>query len=163
MTDVIADGRTRVTWVPTIADIAAPTITELEAGEDLQHVITADGLIGFEASTAEVDNTSLASTFDTRKPGRASFSGTMLRLKKQDGTDTVYDTLVRGTTGHIVIRRSIPEGTAWAADQDVEVYPVECGEVRKLPPEANSTERYEVPTMITAEPELRAAVAAATP
>jgi len=159
MADIIADGRTKVAFVPTIADKTAPTVTELQAGTELQHVITADGLVGFEATTAEVDNTSLASTFDTRKAGRASFSGTMLRLKKQSGTDTVKSTLTRGTSGFIVIRRSLPESQPWAASDEVEVYPIECGAPRLLPPEANSVERYEVPTMITDEPVLDATVA----
>jgi hypothetical protein len=50
--------------------------------------MTPDGLTGFEPSTADVDNSALNSTFDTKTIGRDSFSGTMLRLKKQSGTDT---------------------------------------------------------------------------
>lgn len=160
MADVLADGNTRVSFVPTIADIAAPTTTELDAGTDLQWVITADGLIGFEASTAEVDNSALASKFDTKDIGRGSFSGTMLRLKRQSGTDTVRETLVRGTSGYITIRRGVDEATAWTAAQGVEVYPVRIGTRRNLPPEMNSVEKYEVPTVITSEPELDAVVAA---
>src|SRR5690606_36475859 len=142
--DVIADGHTRVTWVPTIADVNQPTVAELDAGVDLQWIITADGLVGFEPMTTEVDNTALASTFDTRRAGRASFSGTLLRLKPQRGTDTVYETLTRYTTGYVVIRRSVPEGDAWAEGQGESVCAVEGGEKRHLPPAASSGERYEV-------------------
>src|SRR5690606_39561680 len=81
--DVIADGHTRVTWVPTIADVTQPTVAELDAGVDMQWLITADGLVGFEPTTAEVHNTALASTFDTRRAGRASFPGTLLRLDRK--------------------------------------------------------------------------------
>lgn len=161
MPDVISDGRTKVAFVDTIANIAAPTVTELDAGLELQRVITPDGLIGFEASTAEVPNDSLASTFDTKTIGRDSFSGTALRLKKQSGaTDEAYTTLVKGTAGYLVIRRDKPESDAWASADEVEVYPITCGQTRLLPPEANTVRRYEVPTMITDEPELRAVVAA---
>jgi len=59
--DIFADGNTRVAWVGAISNIASPTTTELNAGILLQSVITADGLMGFEATTAEVDTTSLAS------------------------------------------------------------------------------------------------------
>lgn len=159
MADIISDGRTKVAFVTTIADITAPTVTELGAGTELQHVITPDGLVGFEATTAEVPNDSLASTFDTKTIGRDSFSGTLLRLKKQATTDTVYDLLTKGTSGYIVIRRDLPESDPWAASQDVEVYPVICGQTRLLAPEANTVRRYEVPTMVTDEPELRATVA----
>ncbi|MFG3639082.1 hypothetical protein ACGF3C_02260 [Micromonospora sp. NPDC047762] len=160
MADIPVDGNTRVAWVPAISNKAAPTVAELNAGMLLQSLITADGLVGFEAETADVDTTSLASTFDTITIGRDSFSGTMLRMKKQDGTDTAWNTLVRGATGHIVIRRDVVETAAWAASQKVEVFPVIVGQARRLAPEANTVARYEVPTKINASPELRATVAA---
>lgn len=159
MADIFVDGQTRVAWVPAISNNAAPTTTELNAGILLQSYITADGLVGFEPSTAEVDTTSLASTFSTKNIGRDDFSGTMLRLKKQSGTDTVYTTMVRGATGYIVVRRDVAETTAWASSQSVEVYPVICGQTKRLAPEANSVARYEVPTPITSAPTLRATIA----
>jgi hypothetical protein len=157
--DIYVDGFTRVAFVPTIASIAAPMTTELNAGVLLSSLITADGLVGFEATTADVDTTALDSTFDTKGIGRDTFDGTMLRLKKQDGTDTAYNTLTRGTTGYIVIRRDVTSSTAWTAAQKVEVFPVVCGRERNLAPEANTVRRYEVPTMVTSAPNLRATVA----
>lgn len=160
MADVFADGNTRVAFVPAIASIAAPTTTELNAGTLLQSVMTADGLMGFEATTAEVDTTSLASTFNTKTIGRDDFSGTGLRIKKQTyGSDTVFTLLTRGTSGYIVIRRGVVETTAWTSTQAIEVYPVTCGQTKYLPPEANSVQKYEIPTPITSAPNLRAAVA----
>jgi len=158
--DIPVDGKTRVAYVPTIASKSAPTVAELNAGILLQSTMTADGLVGFEATTADVDTTSLASEFDTVTVGRDSFSNTMVRLKKQTGTDTIYDTLTKGTAGYIVVRRYVAQATAWAADQKVNVYPIICGRERELPPEANTVARYEVPTKINDEPVLRATVAA---
>lgn len=160
MADIPVDGKTRVAYVPTIANKSAPTVAELNAGILLQSTMTADGLVGFEATTADVDTTSLASEFDTVTVGRDSFSNTMLRLKKQTGTDTIFDTLTKGTSGYVVIRRYVAQATAWAADQKVNVYPIICGRERELPPEANTVARYEVPTKINDEPVLRAVVAA---
>lgn len=159
MADIFADGNTRVAWVPSIASQAAPTTTELNAGILLQSTITADGLMGFEPETQAVDTSSLASTFTTQNLGRDQFDKTGLRLKKQSGTDTVYTTLVRGAAGYLVVRRDILETTAWASAQPIEVYPVICGQRKRLSPEANSLSRYEVPTMVTAAPSLNAAVA----
>jgi hypothetical protein len=160
MADVFADGNTRVAFVGSISNIAAPTTTELNAGTLLQSFITADGLMGFEATTAEVDTTSLASTFNTKTIGRDDFSGTGLRLKKQTyGSDTVFSLLTRGTTGYVVIRRGVTETTSWASSQAIEVYPVTVGQTKFLAPEANSVQRYEVATPITSAPSLRAAVA----
>jgi hypothetical protein len=158
--DVFADGNVCVTFASAIANIALPTTTELNAGIRLQSFLTADGLNGFEASSAEVDTTSLASTFNTKTIGRTDFSNTMLRLKKQTyGSDTPYSTLTRGTSGFIVIRRGIVETTAYVSAQALEVYPITCGEVKHLAPTANSVQKYEVPTPITSAPNLRAAVA----
>lgn len=159
MADITADGRTRVYWVTSIANIAAPTATELNAGIDLTSTLTADGLSGLQPDTADVDTSSLASTFNTMVNGRSSFSNTRLRLKKQSGTDTIFTTLVRDTAGYLVIRRSITQATAWASAQGVEVYPALCGEVARMDPEPNTVERYEIPIKITSTPNLRAAVA----
>lgn len=159
MPDITSDGKTRVYWVTTIANIASPTTTELNAGIDLTSTLTADGLSGLQPDTADVDTSSLASTFNTMVNGRSSFSNTRLRLKKQSGTDTIFTTLVRDTAGYLVIRRSVTQATAWTTAQGVEVYPALCGEVARMDPEPNSVERYEIPIKITATPNLRAAVA----
>lgn len=164
MADVPADGKTRVYWVTTIANQNAPTTTELNAGIDLTSTLTADGLSGFQPDTADVDTSSLASTFTSNVNGRSSFSNTRLRLKKQASGDTIFTTLIRDTAGFIVIRRSITQSTAWATAQGCEVYPALCGEVARMDPEPNSVERYEIPMKITAGsagtgPSLRAAVA----
>lgn len=160
MADITVDGKTRVAFVSAISNQAAPTVAELNAGILLQTTMRPDGLVGFEADTADVDNSALSSEFDTVTVGRDSFSGTLLRLKKQTGTDTIYDTLVKGITGFIVVRRYVAQATSWAAAQKVNVYPVTFGRERELAPEANMVAMYEVPSKISSEPTLRATVAA---
>jgi hypothetical protein len=160
VTDSPNDARTKVWSVPSIANIAAPTVAELNAGTSLECLITADGLIGFNPTTAEVDTSALCSDTDSKQPGRASFSGTMLRLKKQVPLpDTVYNTMIKNYVTNIVIRSDVAVGTAWTVGDKVRVYPVACGEVNDLQPEANSVHKYEVPTMITGAVNLRATVA----
>ena len=159
MADIVVDGFTRVYFVSAIANQAAPTTTELNAGISLASVMTPDGLTGFEPTTADVDNSALNSTFDTKTIGRDSFSGTKLIFKKQSGTDTVYNTLTRGTTGFIVVRRYLAESTAWASTQVIEVYPVIFGQTRNLAPTANTVTKWEVDTKITTSPTIRGAVA----
>jgi len=155
--DITVDGRVKVYSVPTIANRNAPTTAELNAGVSLAGTLTPDGLVGFEPDTADVDASSLNSTFGTNVPGRASFSGTLLRLKKQSGTDTIYNTLVRDFATNIVVRRDgTLESAAWGASQKVEVYPGVCGTVRNLAPEANAVQKYEVIFKINPEPNLYA-------
>ena len=56
MPDSNADGRTKVYSVPSIANLAAPTVAELNAGTALDGLMTPDGLVGFEPDTGDVDN-----------------------------------------------------------------------------------------------------------
>jgi hypothetical protein len=156
--DLITDGRTKVWFVTTITNQASPTAAELNAGTQLENIMTPDGLMGFEPDTADVDNSALNSTFDTKIAGRASFSNTSLRLKKQSGTDTVYNTFVRDTSGFIAIRRGVVASTTWTAGDKVEVYPVITGETRNLPPAANEVQKWELPLKITTTPTIRATV-----
>lgn len=160
MADIIVDGKVRVSYVAAIANIAGPTTSELDGGLLLSSTMTRDGMPGWEPDTARVPTTPFDGTFGTNKVGMASFGDPLLRMKKQTGTDTIYNTMVKNAEGFIVVRRDVPKATAWTAGQEVSVYPVECGEVRHLTREENTVSRYEVPITITDEPELRAVVAA---
>jgi hypothetical protein len=159
MADITADGKTRAYWVTSISNQNAPTTTELNAGFDLTNTLTADGLAGLNPDTADVDTSSLASTFSTTVNGRTSFSNTQLTLKRQSGTDTIFTTLVRDTAGFLVVRRSVAQATAWTSTQAIEVYPALCEEVSRMDPAPNTIERYVIGLKITASPSLRAAVA----
>lgn len=162
MADIVIDGKVRVAYVPAIANIAAPTTAELNAGTLLTPFLIPTGLEGFEPSQAEVDNTSLASDFDTKLPGRLSHSGTGLVFKKQDGTDTIFNLLAPDTNGFIVIRTNgVPQATAWVAAQSpLRVYPGRAGTSYPVGlGEANSLERFRVPWFISATPNFRAVAA----
>jgi hypothetical protein len=164
--DIIADGMTRVAWVPTIANIALPTVAELNAGILLTDKLTPAGLKNFLADTADVDNSSMASTYDTVDNGRDSFKNTTLELKKQDGTDTIYTTLVKNAVGNIVVRRDIAQATAWTTGQGnggtngtLAVFPAKCARRRRLDPTKNEVTKYEVPVKIYNPPNEDAVVA----
>lgn len=159
MGDLISDGKIRVAWVPGtsgIANKAAPTVAELNAGLRLDSTMTPDGLTT-TPSTAGVDTSSLSSTFDTKKAGRRGFENSV-KLKRQDAADTARSTLVYQAEGFLVVRRDIDASTAWAAGQKVEVYPSQCGEpTPSYGP--NTVQAYEVPLMNTSDPNTNATVA----
>src|SRR5215213_9824535 len=123
MADVVIDGYIRVSSVPTIANLAAPTTAELNAGVAYEMLLTQDGLNGFASTTNWVNNSALGSTFDTQLP------------------DTIWTTLQLGYQTNIVIRRRILRTTAWTASQPAEVYPVTCGQFTPQPYERNSLAR----------------------
>ncbi|MEU8186005.1 hypothetical protein [Micromonospora carbonacea] len=159
MADIPGDGKLRVDWVPAIANINAPTLSELNAGIRISQWMTADGFVGFRPETADVSTSGIESTFDTNVNGRRSFSGTMLRFRKQSGSDVVYTTMTPDATGFVVERRSLAAPTAYASGQPVKVFPVMCGETAWIDPEPNTSERFEVPLKMTDQPALRAVVA----
>lgn len=160
MADIIVDGFTRVAWVTAIANIAAPTNAELNAGILLHDVMTSDGLAGFQPDTADVPTSKFSSTFDTVQPGRVSFSGTMLRFCRQTSPDVAYNTLYAAkVVGFVVLRRGLAAATAWASTQGVQVYPAVTGQGRDLDPAPNTLQRWESPLKLSAQPNLAAAVA----
>src|SRR5690349_22374201 len=105
MSDLINDGMTKVVWTPTIANINAPTVAELNAGADYTQRITPDGL-KLDPSTADVDTSSLASTFDTKTVGRVGFDVELTFKRGDTGPeDLPYTTLKYGVSGFLAVRR----------------------------------------------------------
>ncbi|MFD5916174.1 hypothetical protein ACFVYP_07060 [Kitasatospora sp. NPDC058201] len=159
MADTIVDGTTRVAWVASIANPAAPTVAELTGGIDLTPRITPDGL-KVDPSTADVDTSSLASKFDTKEVGRIGYDS---ELTFKRGTtpidDIAYSTLRYGVHGYLVVRRNLAYATAWAAGQQVEVYLMACGEPANIPPAANEVGKFKSPMKVTVEPNTYVTVA----
>ncbi|WP_045746386.1 hypothetical protein [Actinoplanes rectilineatus] len=160
MADIISDGMTRVAWLANIANIGSVTLAELSVGILLHDTMTPTGLASFQPATAAVATGKFSSRFDTNKPGRVSYSDPKLQFYRQDGVDTIWNTLAYGTVGFVVVRRSLAAETAWAATQRIRVYPATCGERIELDPEPNTLERWESPLFVHSQPNLNALVAA---
>lgn len=168
MSDIIVDGRTTVWFVPTIASAAGPTVAELAAGIRISKWLTPTGLTGFEVTQAEVDNTGMESTDDTKLPGRKSRSNTSVTLKEQKG-DAEYTAAIAAmaeyTDGFIVIRDGVLAATpptATAPITQLETYQVRCGEYQMIGRgEANSLLRRMIPTTVSGRVNKAATVQAA--
>ncbi len=152
MADLGFDGLIKVSWVTTIANIAAPTVAELNAGTSLEGRLQPDGLT-VSADTADVDNSKMNSTANSMIAGRRSFT---LGVKYIRGDDTaalaVEAALVYRANGHLVVRRNLVSTVAYAAGQKVEVYPAQCGEANPDSPAPDTLQAVEVPMKNTAEP-----------
>lgn len=159
MADLISDGKTRVVWMATCANINAPTVAELNAGADYTKRITPDGL-KLDPTTADVDTSSLASKFDTKTVGRVGFD-TELTFKRGDNPtdDAPYATLKYGVSGFLAVRRGVDFATAWTVGQKAEVYPAVCGEPANNSPAANEVMKFTCPMRVTDAPATAATVA----
>jgi hypothetical protein len=124
MADLVSDGKIRVVWAPSVANIAAPTVAETNAGLRLDNVMTPDGL-KIAWKTADVDTSALSSTYDTSRAGRRGVD-VSVEIKRQDTGDTALTTLVYRAVGFLLVRRTVDAGTAPTAAQVWEVYPGEC-------------------------------------
>lgn len=158
--DLISDGKTRVAWASSLSNLAAPTVAELGAAQELTARITPDGL-KIDPSTADVDTGSLASRFDTKEVGRVGYE-TEITFKRGDTPqeDWPYQNLLYGVHGVLIVRRGIDVETAWAAGQQVETYPMVCGERANISPAANEVMKFNSPVKVYAPPSTNALVAA---
>jgi hypothetical protein len=156
----VYEGKTRIYWVTDIEDIEAPTVAELNAGIDVTLFVTKDGLTT-PANQNMVDNATIAETFDAQVVG--SWGGSlelMLKRKYPDADDTAWNTWDYGDIGFIVVRRAIARATAWANLQKCEVYPAQAHQPVPEKSAANEQVRFKVAFAVTAQPAMKATVAA---
>jgi hypothetical protein len=140
---VPTDGNLKVVWVPTIADPANPTMTELTAASavDLSCYLTSDG---FTPSTDEavVTDDRLCSVQTFEQPGRITDKldiKYVYQPQNPDATDNkAFATLRRLAAGFIVSRWGKSFLDAFAAGDIVDVMPAKAGKQVKQAPEANS-------------------------
>ncbi|RRQ81563.1 hypothetical protein [Streptomyces griseofuscus] len=159
MADLISDGNTKVAFATSISNINAPTAAELTAATDWTQRLTPDGL-KTDPSTADVDTSSLASTFTTNQPGRRSYTVELTFKRGSTPTDdNPYTTLTYGATGYLVVRRGVAYTTAFATGDRVEVYPVAAGEPQNVAPAANEVSKFTSSMKVTSDPATRATVA----
>jgi hypothetical protein len=150
--DMLLDGNLKASWVPSITNIAAPTVAELTAGVSLEERLTPDGLnISFD--TSMIDNSALNSTYNTEQVGRSKVTTTLKYKKGAVGTtDDVSDALIFRAVGFLVVRRGMDSATAFAATQKVEVYPAQCGRPNPDAPAPNAIQTVTVQLGSTGTP-----------
>jgi hypothetical protein len=158
---IIMDGYVKVWSVPTIANIAAPTTAELNAGINLGGLLTKAGLQGFEPDTPEVDTTALNSLYGTNEPGLAALpKGGLEFLALPQASETIRPLFVRGYTTNIVVRRQgTLETGAWAATNWVEVWPIKCGARKDGTFASNETQKFTIEVFFYIAPNQNAVAA----
>jgi len=136
---VDAQGNEAVIFVPTIADLDAPTVAELTGASAVN---LSCALRGFSpgGDQGSSDDTRLCSVQQFESPGRfaPSIDDWNYVYDPQAEEDTPenkhYEVLKGGVKGFVVDRRGIAsgmDGVPVAADQKVDIYPVTLGEQRR--------------------------------
>ncbi|GAA4934103.1 hypothetical protein HD597_010091 [Nonomuraea thailandensis] len=132
--DLLGDGNVKVTAVLTLSSTSAPPAAELNAGIDLQMLLTKDGL-GIEPSQASVDNGALGSRSNTSRGGTSTYNITLTYKRKQlEADDIAYNTLTPKLDIWLAVRRNKAHELPYVAGDPVEIYPSECGIYQRQPP-----------------------------
>ena len=124
-------GTTGVRWVPTVADMAAPTAAEIAAGVDLGPALAA--MEGFETSLNRINQPLLKYKQEVQIDGPQQFGDAKITLIEDDGTGatgddlerkTIYTSLAEQSTGVVVIN---PTAQTFDAAAKVETWPARIG------------------------------------
>jgi len=152
------DGRIRVQLVAVVANIAAPTVAELNAGTHITGFLSKDGLTT-PADQNNVDVGTLAETFNAQVPGTFGGAVEMTGLK-DDVADTLWNLITYDLGRYVVVRRGPPTATAYAAAQPVEVYPARFHEPVPDQTGGDEVSRFTISAPVYSQPNLKAIVAA---
>ena len=115
----------KVYYVPTIADTAAPTRIEIDAGDDLTAEIA--DISGFNLTSNFIDTPDLAHRFVSQIPGSIKADSSSITFYGDKTGDDVRTTLPRETVGFLVFM-----DTGDVATQPMDVFPIEVASVGKL-------------------------------
>lgn len=153
----IHDGIVRINYAPTIANIAAPTVAEVETAGT--HVTPYIQSLSTPLDGDTVDASDLASAFNVTAAG--TFGGTLSGVGHRGdtaGDDTFYTLIPRLTTGYFVIRRFGLTGTALALADVVEVWPFQVITRNPSDMARNTLQTFNFEAAVSAPPEIDVAV-----
>jgi hypothetical protein len=101
ITRYYAVGVTEVLFCATIANTAAPTFAELDAGTDISDEVA--DWSGWSVSTNFIDTPTLGTRFTAQLPGRISAESSSITVYADRLSVDLRDLMPRDTTGYIVI------------------------------------------------------------
>ncbi len=116
---------TKVYWLPTVSNPAAPTRAELDAGTDLSDEVS--DISGWSVTSDTVDTPDLGTRFTGKIPGMISADDSALTFYADNRGLDVRGLLTRGQSGFIVW---LDEGDI--ADYFMDVFPVSVSSVPKV-------------------------------
>lgn len=156
MARIIPNEQTYLGFLPTVADLSAPTTAEITAGVDLTKY-----LISLNAASQgnTVPTPDLSTLFETSIPGtvQASFSADFYR---DDDDDLAWETLPRRTTGVFIVQRfGASPGVSPAAAAPVESWPVVIVSRTASNVSSNTAQTFTVTCSVPEEPVEDAVVA----
>lgn len=139
---VPTDDHLLILWVPAIANINAPKLTELAAAgvKDVTYYFTADGWVpGGDQATVTDDRLTHPQTFE--QPGKItnSLDITYVINPADPTNDVARLAFATNAIGFFVARPAVPHDQVKAVGDFVEVWPAKFGKSRRVQAAANDT------------------------
>jgi hypothetical protein len=145
----------KVFWLPTVANMAAPTQAELTAGDELSGEIPVDG-VEKGGSANNASQAMLGDAFVAEEPGTWGRTLTVTFLYDTASPAVAWTTFGYRTSGYFIFA---PLGSTIATAK-VEVWKCTSHERQLLPSAENEYQKFTVTFAVTAAPELDAVMAA---
>lgn len=123
-TRYINKGVTRFIWVDTVADISAPTRSEINAGTDLSNEIME--IDGWLVESESVETPDLGRLFTGSITGSTSAEDSSVTMYNDIGGTDVRDVLTRGDNGYMIIMDG-----GDVAGRTMDVFPCRVGSLGK--------------------------------
>jgi hypothetical protein len=153
-------GTTKFHFVPAIVGVTGiPTVAEVTAGE----YIGADlaDVSGFNFENDPIETPDMDATFTSTIPGEDKADTSTLTFYERKGlaNNPAKAAMPKGTTGFIVIFPFGYAGAAPAADDEIDVWPVNVASVSRAYNAGNEASKYMITYTIVEEPILDVEVA----
>lgn len=118
MSRFMRKGRTKVWFVPTMADPAAGTVAEVvTAGTELNTDL--GEVSGFTFSNSPISTPDMDTTFTPQIGGEDTAAESSMGFYEQDDTTTIKDAMAKDTVGYVLF---YPQGIAGASPAAADVY-----------------------------------------
>ena len=148
-------GVSKIHFVPTVANLAAPSRAEITAGDDISSAVAE--ISGFMLTNSPIPTPNLADEFTSQIGGEDTVADSSFMLYDDDTSETVRDALAKGTTGYVVL---MPYGDT--PTKRCEVWPVTVIGFNDEWTTGNDPARSNVGFAVTGVPEQDAVVPAAS-
>lgn len=151
-------GTTKIYFAPSVADVDAPTVTELTAGTELTCDIAE--ISGFAFQNSPIDVPDMCAEFVKKIPGEDTADDSEMTFYEDDTSNPLFTTLAKGSQGFVVF---FPYGVGGASPMigdDCEVWPVSVAKTTREWSAGNDPARFMTTFTIVDVPGLNSVVAA---
>lgn len=146
-------GKSKILFLPTVTNQAAPSRSEITAGTPLTPQVAE--VSGFQFTNSPIAMPDLNSTFTSTIPGEDTADDSSLTFYDDDTATTIRTALAKGTSGYILL---LPYGDT--PTKRAEVWPVTSTGVGDEWSAGNDPARFTVQFGVTAPPTTNAVVPA---